>query len=211
MANDGRIIGNTRRPDRVGSFRIEGLDPLMANLRGLPITMQNRIVRPAVASASRVILKSAKAHVPVRHGTLRKSLGFKVKTYRASNQVIGLVGPRKETSLTEVLPKGKAIRHRPVRYAHLVEFGTAAHIVAARGHGKALRIRGAGGKFAFRRRVVIPAVHAKPFLRPAVAATRGQVAAVMRAKIFEGVERHAPAAARHAFSLLKVADIEGTS
>ncbi len=79
---------------------------------------RNRIVRRPLAAALTPISKAAKRNVPVRFGLLKKSIGKKVKAYPGG--VWGGVGPR--TGFRAVDEDGKTVD--PIKYAHLVEFGT---------------------------------------------------------------------------------------
>ena len=78
-------------------------------------------VRAGIEEVTRAVLKDAKALVPERTGQLRKSLGRRVRVYRRSRVVVGIVGPRRGF---KVVVGGVPVD--PARYAHLVEFGRAA-------------------------------------------------------------------------------------
>lgn len=78
-------------------------------------------VRKGIEELTKTVLAEARANVPERSGQLRKALGRRVRTYRQSRVVVGIVGPRKGF---RVLVNGVPID--PSNYAHLVEFGRAA-------------------------------------------------------------------------------------
>lgn len=106
---------------------IEGMDELRKTLLGLPAQIQRRVLRPAMAAEGRRVAKHARSYVPVRHGLLKKSMGSKVKTYVQSGAVVAIVGPRSD--FKQVIA-GKPVK--PSKYAHLVEFGTRAHLIPRR-------------------------------------------------------------------------------
>lgn len=103
---------------RVGE---DALQRLRAKLDAIGKNAGTRAIRAGVNELTKTVLAEAKANVPVRTGQLRKSLGRKVKTYRQSKVVVGIVGPRKGF---RVVINGVAVN--PSNYAHLVEFGRAA-------------------------------------------------------------------------------------
>ena len=62
-------------------------------------------------------------------GQLKKSLGYRIKVYRDTGVVIGVVGPRRGYRISVGVRsrgpnKGKPVFINPVNYAHLVELGT---------------------------------------------------------------------------------------
>jgi HK97 gp10 family phage protein len=107
--------------------KLEGLEGVLGRMSALRQSARGRIQRKAVNKATRPLAKDTKLLVPVETGTLKRSIGSKVKTYK-SGTTVGLIGPRKGMGREVVARKGpKAGRvefRDPVRYAHLVEFGT---------------------------------------------------------------------------------------
>ena len=89
------------------------------NLNEVVDKLQRTAVREAVQKAALPILKEARARVPRRYGHLRKSLVRKIRTYRDNAMVMAVVGPNRAYRSGD----GRE-RIRPVKYAHLVEFGT---------------------------------------------------------------------------------------
>lgn len=120
---------------------IKGGKELQAFLSSLPAKVEKNIMRSALRAGANVIRAEARTQVPVDSGALRKSL--QVTTGGKRGQVIAKVRSK--------LP-----------YAHLVEFGTAAHVI----QHKAKEALAFGG-------TVVPTVQhpgakAKPYLRPAL-------------------------------------------
>lgn len=148
--------------------KIEGVDELVKQLRDeLPKRMQGKILRKAIADGSKLVLKTAKQKVPVGEtGMLKRSLGRRVKVYRNSGKVLGIVGPRtgfKKTKAgrtrTALGEKFQQAHVNPTKYAHLVELGT---------------------------RHSAP----KPFLRPALDNNKEAVKAIFAKTIKDGLEHN---------------------
>lgn len=110
---------------------------LIDNLKKLSNREIKNATRKAINAATNPTLKASRANVPVESGALKKSIIKKVKTY-PSGVVVGIIGP--DSSYTQDYTRtttinGKKIieieKRRPVKYAHLVEFGTS-HSVGLR-------------------------------------------------------------------------------
>jgi HK97 gp10 family phage protein len=144
--------------------QIDGVKDMLAALDGLKKAVRNRILKRAVNKGIKIILKAAKGRAPRESGLLKKSLGSKVKVYRSSGVVVGIVGPRKGFKGEVVRKKGRwfpvSVYSDPVRYAHLVELGTS--------HAPA-----------------------KPFLGPAVTGSRAAIRNAMAEEIRKGLEAQA--------------------
>tara|TARA_R110001632_G_C11296362_1_gene413370 strand:- start:720 stop:1157 length:438 start_codon:yes stop_codon:yes gene_type:complete len=95
-----------------------GIKEMQANLRRLGTKKALRAPAAAVRAGSKVIINQSRSAAPVDTGTLKKALGQKVKTYRSSKVVVSVFGVRNKLVVTA---KGN---RNPVKYAHLVEFGT---------------------------------------------------------------------------------------
>ncbi len=165
--NQGNVVRGSRSDSTRGSpstgnkarvsFRLTSaaLERITKRLADISQKAATEAIQKGMRAACQLIAKDAKARVRVRTGLLRKSIGWKVKTY-PSKIVVGIVGPRK-TFKTRI--DGKIVRRslrtqvngkwvNPVKYAHLVEFGT---------------------------------VHSRPFpfMRPAWDANRGKIGAIL--------------------------------
>jgi HK97 gp10 family phage protein len=99
-----------------GVMQLMGDVTLLKRLHDLPVKVQKKIGRRAIAKAARKLVKAAKARVPMRSGQLKKSIGYRPRTYKSN--VVAIVGPRKGFATTV---DGK--RHDPAKIAHLVELG----------------------------------------------------------------------------------------
>lgn len=97
---------------------LKGFRELTAKLDQLKRSVRNRILRKAVTAAAGIVVNAAKAACPVETGQLRKSIGKRIKTYRRTGVVVGIVGPR--TGF-----KNATTGRNPTKYSHLVEFGSA--------------------------------------------------------------------------------------
>ncbi|MEM9019941.1 MAG: HK97-gp10 family putative phage morphogenesis protein [Planctomycetota bacterium] len=152
------------------TFEIEGLDKLVAKLDQLDTKLQNKTARKAINAAGRGVVKDARPLVPHRYGLLKISLGQRVKRYRGTHvTVIGARTRFKSKKAQRIRGGGRtASRASPGNYAHLVEFGTAPHVIKPT-NARALALLGSGRPVT---RVDHPGAAPKPFLRPALEANR---------------------------------------
>lgn len=97
-------------------MQLTGDVQLMRRFKELPAKLQKKHGRRGVAKAARIVVKAAKANAPKRSGQLKKSLGYRPKTYKSG--VFAIVGPRKGFRINI---NGKP--HDPAKIAHLVEMG----------------------------------------------------------------------------------------
>lgn len=120
-----------------------------------------KAVKAGINEITKAVLRDAKEMTPVRTGQLRKSLGRRIKVYRNSRVVVGIVGPR---TGFKILVDGKPVN--PAKYAHLVEYGRAAVRVKNRKVLSSLKTAvppDQPGVFG----PTVAAVPPRPFLRPA--------------------------------------------
>lgn len=131
------------------SVDLQGLQATLAALRNLKVSVQRKYARKGVTKAARVMAKAAKQLAPRESGALKKSIAFRVFTYKDKSGVGAVIGPARNVTK----PKGwgtKAVRfaitrtkrgkakiaskkaiaaggiseyRTPANYAHLVEFG----------------------------------------------------------------------------------------
>jgi len=99
-------------------IKMHGIEEMQNRLKELGTKKALRAPAAAVRAGSRIIIDKSRSAAPVDTGQLKKSLGQKIKTYRRSKVVVSIFGVRNKLVIT---PKGK---RNPVKYAHLVEFGT---------------------------------------------------------------------------------------
>jgi HK97 gp10 family phage protein len=92
---------------------------LQYRMKQLPQKLQKKHGRRAVKKSARRVVKAAKARAPVgRTGLLKKSLGYKPRTYKSN--VLAIVGPRTKFRMADS-PYGGP--HNPAVIAHLIEMG----------------------------------------------------------------------------------------
>lgn len=164
------------------NFQLEGFAELEKQLIELGPKVAKKVLRGAVQSSANPIVKLARAKVPVNHGLLKKSIGVKTKTKGSTSFTV--IGPKS----IKVSRNGKM--ENPARYAHLVEYGAAPHIIEAP-PGSALNVNGT-----FAKTVRHPGYAARPFLRPAF--DSGKRAALDRLKemLAKGILREATRGAK---------------
>jgi HK97 gp10 family phage protein len=93
---------------------------LVRALAAIDRKLAKKLLRKAVLTGGRIVRDEAKSLVPIRTGTLRKSIGAKVKSYPSRRVVVAIVGPRRGFR-KDIEGVGTV---DPVNYAHLVEFGS---------------------------------------------------------------------------------------
>ena len=105
-------------------IKMHGIEDMQRRLKELGTKKALRAPAAAVRAGSKIIINKSRSAAPIDTGTLKKSLGQKIKTYRSSKVVVSIFGVRNKLYIT---PKGK---RNPVKYAHLVEFGTLNNVKA---------------------------------------------------------------------------------
>lgn len=158
------------------SITIVGDKRLIRMLEQLP----NKVFRKGLLSAGRKAMKPviaiARARAPVDSGTLKKSIGIKVKVYRQTGTAAFVVGARKGFGTTI------AGRPRdPYYYAHLVELG---HEIRLAGQAQSRR-KGAP------KLPSIGRVEAIPFLKPAMDSQKPLIVSIFSGQIGAMIEREA--------------------
>lgn len=149
-----------------GSVRIEGAEDLSALLNEMPRELRKQILAVAVARAAQPVVRAAKGGVTVDTGSLKRALGAVVRKYKNGADAVAVVGARRGYyAAGKALKKGADRRGAamPAKYAHLVEYG---HVAP-------------DGSF----------VPGKPFLRPALAASRTAVRQALVEGVGKGIER----------------------
>lgn len=142
------------RPQQAFGTQLDGFSALRTILRKLPAEMEDKVLTQAVEAGGKIVHRSGRANVVKDSGALANALRLVLtKSRRGSKEAKARIGIDKKYRL-----RGR----RPVRYAHLVEFGH----VSKKGHGAA-----------------------KPFLRPAVVTNRGRIKVAMTAVIKQGIAR----------------------
>ena len=88
---------------------VTGLDEVLRKLKKLPERVQKNVITGAIRAGAKPIVREAKALVPTKTGTLKKSIGIVKRKSKDKNIIHFSVAPR--------VKKGGF-------YAHFVEFGT---------------------------------------------------------------------------------------
>lgn len=149
-------------------MRVDGAADVMRAFAELSTGAQRRVARPAVREASTPVLRAIRKNAPrkkdPRTGQLRKSITRRLKTYKHSGAVIAIIGPRRKFITQDKY--GRKVN--PTKYAHLVEFGTAAHRVGNRMH---------------------PGAKPKPFMRPGWESSSATAMATMHRRLRIEIEK----------------------
>lgn len=123
-------------------LQMDGIEELTQRLEKLGTRVALRGPSAAVRAGGSVIVKEMRSRAPKETGSLKKSIGQKVKQYRRNQTVTAIIGARSKRYET-VLGK-----RNPAYYAHLVELGVKPHRLGRRGGTH-------------------PGIVRRPFMRPA--------------------------------------------
>lgn len=139
---------------------VKGLAALQKALDELPAKIEANIMRAAMAAGARVIANRAKEIAPLEANppglhAYKKSLGWSPGELRRS---IRVTSRAKAGRVTATVRAGNKLAY----YAHMVEFGTAAHLIKARKGG----VLFFGGKTV--KQVMHPGARKNPFMRIAM-------------------------------------------
>lgn len=147
-------------------------DAMNKILRSFHPRTRIEIMRGPMRSAARPVMVSAKAKVVQRTGLLHRSIDRVVRTYKQSGNVTAVIGPEKSVRRPRGLGGGW-----PVKYAHLVEFGTAPHEIRTTFRG---------------RRVTVshPGTPPRPFMRPAMDENKSRVQQIIAKGAFRNISKH---------------------
>lgn len=166
--------------------RLLGMEEILKNMKGFPVKLQNRIMATGLRAGGRVIMADIARRAPKKRGNLAKTIRQRKAPRRLSRGGISMV-----------IGVG-------ARYAHLVEFGTAPHVITPRAFkdrmSSALRVIRSGGSsedaqaLLIRGRFVGGTVHhpgaaPHPFVRPAFEARAHEAIRVITRKMAKKMER----------------------
>lgn len=166
---------------------------LQTLLRAIPDAIQRRAFRAAVTKGSQVVNRVAKRLVPVESGLLKKSIGYKIKSFiNKQNGTIGyygVIGPRTagfkmavpRTKGRRVKPgrPGNMVMSNPSKYAHLVALGVRPHQVPVTGKKGDSR----------RTMATHPGHKGVHFMKEAANATRTQVQTAMVNELQKAIDK----------------------
>lgn len=168
----------------------KGVPQLARALQDIDKKIARKALRQAVNESLKPVLADAKKAVATDTKLLKKSLGKKTKSFRSGQVMVGVVGVRKQMKGKKgskertakfrvqvgVNSKGEAIWMDPIKYAHMVEFGTKPHTI---GRGDKLKRKGRKHKqvqAGFKH----PGSKKKPFLRPSLSKNKSGTKSTMR-------------------------------
>lgn len=140
---------------------ITGGRELDAFLQQLPVKVERNILRSALRAGGNEFKKDVQQNAPVDEGDLRRSVRVSTRSKKGTVYAYVKIGGRKAP------------------HAHLVEFGTVAHMIYAK-KNSALVVNGKAV-----REVSHPGAKAKPFARPAFDTGAQPALAAVGAKIRE--------------------------
>lgn len=168
---------------------------LIAKLNGLGGKVYKKVVAGASRKAFAPVVKTAKEKAPKETGLLKKSMGVKQKRYPRAGRIVTLVGPRtgfkQEVTVKDRNGNPVKVTRDPVRYGHLVEFGTGPHSTD-KGSKSDWNVKDQGKLKDFRStKDDHPGAKAQPFMRPAFDGNEARAKSIMRSELAAGVVREA--------------------
>lgn len=178
---------------------VTGAGALKLTLDQIVGKIARRAARRAVTEAGRAVLEEAKSRVPTDTGSLKKSLGIRVVALRNGGGYIAIIGPRYDSKKAIAKSGGKRkfgkwrrrkgyrkLRfYNPVKYAHLVEYGTRPHRTFKGSRSKSASQARHEKAGLFEHFSKHPGAVAKPFMRPAWDAVQPQANAIMKKRFKE--------------------------
>lgn len=149
---------------------LHGVAEVLRKLEGLKQGARNRIARPALTKAARVVAKEAKRRAPKDTGALKRSLTAVIRASRRTGRVYALIGPATETQRDKKTGEkvksafGKwlekrGLKNKPAWTAHFSELGTVRE-------------------------------PPRPWLKPALLSQRSEVSAIIRREILVGLAKY---------------------
>lgn len=154
----------------VTEVKIEGLAELDKLLKDFAPRLEANILRASLRAGAVEMAEEVKRRTPYDYGELRKTIRVSTSSRR------GRVSARIRAGGT-----------KKVFYGHMVEFGTAAHLIKPKKEGGAMVFRVGGRTIATRKPIQHPGTKAQPFMRPAFDSTVQESLAAFRARVRRGI------------------------
>jgi len=161
-------------PDGI-HMEVYGDKEVRYKLDKLADTEQRRAVRPALSKGLTPVNKTAKQNAKSVSKTVSKAIGKRVKSYSTSGVVWGAVGVRNDNKWVKPVSDdyywGNIDVVKPIKIAHLLEFGTDPHESPYFGGGHH------------------PGTDPHPFLRPAWDMQHKNGLNIMRKDVMDNIEK----------------------
>lgn len=152
------------------AYQLSGFAELDALLKQLPKSVARKITTQALRKAGAIVRDEARSLVPVETGELRKAIKVAAGRKQRRNRTAVFVG----------------VIGKEGRLAHLVEYGTVAHMIASK--NKRVLADASTGVF-FGRKVQHPGTPRRPFMRPALDTKAGEVFQRVAEEVGAGIDR----------------------
>jgi len=146
-------------------IQLEGFEQLDQVLAGLGLKLGAQVVDKVLRKAAAPLVRRA------------KELSSNADVTGETTKSIGIIANKKTNSITVGPRRGGQFKGYT---AHLLEYGTAPHIIKAKAGGGLLAFGGT-----FTKEVQHPGIAAQPFIRPAFDATKGQVVESVKSQLAE--------------------------
>jgi len=180
------------------NFSVAGVKELTNSLDKLGPKVEVKVLRGAVNFGLTPLVTRAKSTVTARgHGGLEESLGKRMKVYKSTGWVYGMVGARARKGMRDIKGEWGGTRTAiPSKYAHIVEGGSKPHTLKA-GQQRV------GAKLGLKRllgggRIQHPGTKATHFLKRSFRAVKPKMEERFVKKLGKGIEKAAAEAAKRA-------------
>ena len=196
--------------DRIGQgLELRGMEATIDALNMLEKKVSERILAASLKKASKPFVKGARTRVPVQTGLLKYAMGTVTRKYKVigGRIVVEIMGPRRRvTGKTAAKIRGQAGNEsrEPANYAHLVEFGTAAHTIQPKNKQA---LSAPGGPFD---NVDVHGAGPQPFMRNAWSATKRRMERILGEELGRRIAKAAADAARRSRERRTRAAVKGT-
>jgi HK97 gp10 family phage protein len=166
------------------SLDISSLKSLIKSMEEIDKKVRNKALKDALKEGRKIYLKAARGNVPTKYKILKKALGFRERFKFAKGFAYSIIGPKRRA--------GKTIDGKnriPTKYAHFVEYGTAAHSIKKNS-------RTGKGVLGFAKRLILsfggayrhPGAAPNPFLRKSWDQNKSSVLSAMEKILKSAIE-----------------------
>lgn len=171
------------------TMKVDGLKELAAGLDEFKTATANNVMRRALVAAAQPIADEAKQLAPVRTGKLRDSIQVWAKFSNAIGKAAFAKAMRRGATKAEAVTALRdaqrdatggsmvtvAVGPSNLRYASLVEYGAAAHVIKGRRRKDGRVFFVENGEVVSAQEVAHPGAPAQPYMRPAWEAKKAGV------------------------------------
>jgi len=169
---------------RIDSSSLKGLLSLMEHI---DTKVKREGLKNALQAAGKIVVTAAIKRVSIKHRVLQNALDIREKVVlkKSEQYAYAVIGPRRRAGV-----KIGKLEHIPTKYAHFVEYGTAAHPIGAGDVTNELLLTRKDKDYKAEGKMH-PGGRPKPYLRPAWDETKDQALNIIAAILGEAVDKGA--------------------